>query len=97
MHWFCIYKISEEIVEVFDSLGSSEKFVRQHMPHNCYYEFNTTPLQCASSTSCGAFCVVFAVLRLYHLDLDFDHFINEVFSENCDNNEKNIQEFIELL
>ncbi len=58
---------------------------------------NTTCLQPASSSMCGEYAVFFIIHRMFNYDLEFEEFLNNVFTDNVTKNEENVKNFIELL
>ena len=80
--------------ELFDSLGTTEAYVTQTVPFQGDCEFNTTPLQEESSSTCGEFCVFYICHRLFNLDLDYVTFLNDFFSDTCSENETRIATFL---
>ena len=78
-HWFIILKVAAKHYELFDSLGSSNSYVRQHIPYSGICQVNETPVQKQSSSSCGEFCLYFIIHRLFNLDLSFLYFLNDFF------------------
>ena len=80
--------------EVFDSLGTSAKFVTQNIPYQGTCEFNVTPLQLESSNTCGQFCLYFIIHRLHNFDLTFDNFMNDFFTDEPVLNEARVLQFL---
>ncbi len=102
LHWFVLHRrhSAEETFELFDSLGVTSEFVKKTVKyqekssdHTVVCVFNETRLQETNSTSCGEFCVFFIIQRMFNEDLDFETFINEVFSKNPSKNEEAVQVF----
>ncbi len=92
-----IYHFAEDVIEIFDSLGCSETFIRQHFHRKMHYEFNITNVQCHNSIFCGGFAIYFSILRYFPLVLDFGDVVNEIFSENCSQNEEVVKDFLQIL
>ncbi len=84
--------------ELFDSLGSSEEFIKtlfysnQNKAKIC--DFNVTKVQDEASVFCGQFCIYFIVQRLFNDDLDLTELLNEIFCENVAENEQSVQDFL---
>ncbi len=92
-HWFTILRTSVHAIEVFDSLGTSASFIKQWIPYKSVYEYNSFALQCPDSYLCGNFVIFYLVERFHNLDLDFEEFINDLFSTNCVENQKKVAKF----
>ncbi len=58
---------------------------------------NTTALQPQESLLCGEFCIYFIVHRLFNADLEFDEFLNTMFTEDVNHNEDKVKEFMTML
>ncbi len=58
---------------------------------------NTTCLQPAESSLCGEYCVYFIIHRMYNYDLDFEDFLNSFFTDDVQNNEENVKDFLKTL
>lgn len=99
-HWFVIFQSSQDVAEVFNSLGSTAAFVssvQNKLKRETFIEFNTTQLQCCESVQCGEFCVYFIVNRLLSLDMEFIDILNEIFVPDCKENEKVVKQFADFL
>lgn len=98
-HWFAIVRINN-LIECFDSLGLKEEqkhFLCSHFNIKgiSHVTYNVTQLQPTTSILCGQFVLYFLFERYYNLDMSFDDLLNESFSNNTNQNENTIQEFIE--
>ena len=82
-HWFIVYRVSEEIVEVFDSLGCDLAFLKRVMKLPRVYEYDITPVQCSGSSLCGPFVLYFIIFRFYKQDHEFEDFLNSFFYSDC--------------
>ena len=96
-HWFFLIRTSAEVIETFDSLGTDEEYIRNFIPYNAIYEYNTYAVQCNDSELCGSFVLYFLILRYYNLDGEYEDVLNEVFSKNCKLNEQRVQRFLRAL
>ncbi len=96
-HWWLLYRASDSLVECFDSLGTSESYVRAHIPFGHYCVFNNTALQTEDSISCGLFTVFFIIERIFNEDLHYEELINEIFSTDKLGNEHVVKQFINCL
>ena len=92
-----LLKTARHHYELFDSLGSSDDFAREHIPYKGICEVNNIGVQKESSSSCGEFCLYFIIHRLHNLDMLFEHFINDFFSDNVDINEKQVEEYFKTI
>ena len=99
-HWFCLFKTSKNILECFDSLGLNDE--KQHLikkyckiRYVISLNYNETPVQNSSTSTCGKFVLYFAIQRLHNLDLSFSEILNEIFEENANNNEARVATFLQ--
>ena len=90
-----LLKVARKEYELFDSLGSTQTYVQDNIPFKGICKVNKTPLQKDSTSSCGEFCLYFIINRLYNLDLSFEHFLSDFFTENQDINERRIHLFFD--
>ncbi len=81
-------------MEVFDSLGSSEEYIKKHIKLQGRFEYNQFPVQCQDSYYCGAFVVYYLIERYSNLDLDFEELLNDIFSPDCTENQKKVKDFL---
>lgn len=93
IHWFVVYNLYNTI-EVFDSLGSSEAYLRRHFSYLGKYMFNTTPVQCKDSSTCGDFVCAFIIFRIFNIELDFQQVLNDFFGLDCETNEQTVSAFL---
>ena len=96
IHWFVVHRVSEDFVEIFDSLGCNESFLK-NIQLDLVYEINITPVQCSGSQLCGPFVIYFIIWRYCNLDMELSDFLNEYFCSDCFENEKNVKKFLEML
>ncbi len=96
-HWFFLFKSQEDVLELFDSLGSDEEYIRTYLPYKAIYEFNTFPVQCDDSELCGRFVLYYLVWRFFNLDGEYEDVLNELFTSNCKINEGRVNKFLRLL
>ena len=83
-------------MEVFDSLGVSESFIKDNIPRIATSAFgNSTPVQPEDSKHCGEYCLFFILHRLMNIDLKFEELLNAVFCQDLKENERRVLEFIE--
>lgn len=92
-HWFVVHRISSQVVEIFDSLGCNEEFLRE-IKLSAIYQFNITPVQCSGSQLCGPFVIYFIILRYLNLDMELGDFLNDYFTLDCSKNEENVKMFL---
>ena len=96
-HWFVLFRYSVSELECFDSLGVGDD--RQTFLRSVKFRgirelhYNQSPVQLPTSTTCGHFCLFFIFQRLHNLDFEFSEFLNELFTENLDQNELIVSEF----
>ncbi len=93
-HWFLLLKSNNEIIEVFDSLGVSAEYIKNYIPYNAIYEYNTQPVQCNDSELCGKFVLYFLILRYFNLDGEYEDVLNELFTTDCKTNESRVETFL---
>jgi len=96
-HWYAIFKYSNCLLEVFDSLGidhDKKKFLQQNFSRGTKeIEFNKTQFQKSDTNSCGKFVLYFIFNRLFNLDHCFEDLLEEIFCPDLDENEKKVEEF----
>ena len=90
-----VYKSSDEVTEVFNSLGTEKKFLTESLEFKTFYEYNITAVQKSDSIQCGQFCIFFIVNRLFNLDVEFEDLINELFVADLEKNEQIVKDFIQ--
>ena len=99
-HWFVLFRYNQSELECFDSLGFDDT-KKQSLINACTFKniseikINSTSVQLSTSDTCGKFCVMFIVERLHNPDMTFDELMNEIFSDDCEANEKIVQQFFE--
>jgi len=96
-HWICLCNINKKI-EIFDSLGSSQEKVEAikkfcKFKNKRQFKINDTPVQSLNSSSCGLFVLYFAINRFLNADLGFSALLNEIFTDNLDENEQLVDQF----
>ena len=93
-----LHRREKNYFELFDSLGSSAKFVTKIFGKKSQHticDFNTTTLQDPRSKTCGEFCLFFIIQRIFNDDLSFEEVLNESFTDVLEDNEKRVKEFFE--
>ncbi len=76
-------------------MGSSIKSIAEKIKNRqgtCY--FNESPVQSQDSKLCGEFVVYFCIWRLFNWDLTLEELLNDIFSEDLLNNEREVKKFI---
>ncbi len=92
-----VFKSSEEVTEVFDSLGTNVTYLKNNVSYKTLFEFNTTPVQTNNSSLCAHFCIYFIVNRLMNLDMEMKDVTNEIFVADCEKNEQVVSTFVKDL
>lgn len=95
-HWIVIVRSDYNTLEIFNSLGvSSLEDLKPYLKFKQQLEliFNEQPFQSKESTSCGFFCIYFSVQRILNFDMSFEHLLEDIFSANCEINEKKVVNF----
>ena len=98
-HWFCLYKEDKNTIECFDSLGLATELKKSNLLNACRFtsvgqlKINCTQVQSSSTDTCGKFCLMFIIERLHNPDMTFDDLMNEIFTDNCAENERNVEKF----
>lgn len=95
-HWIVLFRSHSKSLEVFNSLGFSNlNDVRPYLKFNFSTEltYNNTAVQMSTSSSCGLYCIYFAIHRLLDLDQPFEEFLDEIFSSDKINNESRVAKF----
>ena len=99
-HWIVIIRPEKNTLEIFNSLGGDTfNEIKNHLKFTCKLEIhsNETPFQSKLSTSCGYYCIFFAVNRILNLDMSFEHLLEHLFTNNIEINESNVKRFCEQL
>ncbi len=94
IHWFVLCRREPLFYEIFNSLGTSEEYVRailSHLAGEC--EFNETPVQAVTSKACGLFCIFCVIERYFNEDLDLEALLNDSFTNNFVKNEEMVKDF----
>ena len=100
-HWFCIYRVRQQLLECFDSLGINTDIKKSQLIKACNFKgalnviVNNTSIQSPLTDTCGKFCLMFIIERLHNPDLNFDQLLNESFSDDCNENEKAVNAFFD--
>ncbi len=97
IHWFVICQTSKSTVEIFDSLGTSAEYIKNKIPLQGIFEFNTFPVQCRDSYYCGAFVIYYIIERYSNLDLEFEDLLNDIFTPSCNKNQEKVKAFLKTL
>lgn len=94
-HWFIVFKPTARCIEVFDSLGSNENYIKDKIPpYAKNVVTNVSAVQPINSTMCGEFCCFFIIHRMLNLDLSFFECCNAIFKNDNKINEKNVTFFL---
>ncbi len=95
MHWFALCHRSPGEFELFDSLGSTEVYIKELLKNfTGFCVFNETALQANDSKSCGHFCLFYVIQRYFNEDLTLEKLLEEWFSLNCARNEEVVHKFL---
>jgi hypothetical protein len=100
VHWCAIYiDKDKEICEYFDPLGQApENKLNGYsfLPHlNKYFslvEYNTTPVQSSSATTCGHHCIYFGCLKAQNFSLK--SIIKSFYTSNTRANDLKVLKFV---
>ena len=93
-HYLLIIQ-SDDIVELFDSLGAKPSDINKIEKFGPTVQFNSKPVQGTDSTFCGQFCLFVAFNRLLDFDLTLSEVLSDLFSANLQDNDKLVQNFYE--
>ena len=100
-HWFCLYRSNTNFIECFDSLGINEELKKSTLLNVCKFKnvteikINSTPIQLSTTDTCGKFCIMFIIERLFNPDLSFDNLLNDLFTDDCSKNEETLVKFFQ--
>lgn len=95
-HWIVIGRTHLHVLEVFNSLGfESLSAIKPNLNFSFKSEiiYNNSPVQLASSSSCGLYCIFYAVHRFFNLDLPFEEFMEDMFTSDLNKNEMLVSNF----
>ena len=98
IHWFVICRPTHSCIEIFDSIGTTARYLSNLDIYNIgECEFNTTGVQPEFSDKCGEFCLFFIFMRYFNLDLNLSECLNDVFSEDREENEREVLNFLQTI
>ena len=95
-HWIVLFRSHAKSLELFNSLGfSNTNDIRPYLKFNFTTElsYNHTPVQMPTTSSCGLYCIYFAIHRLLDIDQSFDEFLDEIFATDKIKNESTVAHF----
>lgn len=99
-HWIVIIRSHKEIYEIFNSLGFDNlDIILPYMQIRTKADivFNPQQYQSSNSSTCGLFCIYFAINRVLNFDLSFHHLLEHLFDDNIANNEQKVIKFCKNL
>lgn len=99
-HWVTLFRSGKKIYELFNSLGFQnldliEKYLK--FGNNVTVEFNESAFQSPTSTSCGLFCIYFAIHRCLNYDQNFSLCLEDSFASSPEQNENTVKTFCQKL
>lgn len=95
-HWIVIGRTQLGILEIFNSLGfESLKSIKPYLNFIFKSEiiYNNSAVQLPTSSSCGLYCIYYAVHRFFNLDIPFDEFMEDTFTSDLNKNEILVSQF----
>lgn len=95
-HWIVIGRPHKGILELFNSLGcESIAAIKPYLqfPFRSEIIYNNSPVQLPTSSTCGLYCIFFAVHRYFNLDIPFEELIEEIFTSDLNKNENMVVKF----
>ena len=97
-HWFVCVRSESDCIEIFDSLGTSASYVKEHFSrYPGTIEYNSTATQKKNSESCALHCVYFLCKRILDFDIEFVEVMDTIFNGNHDMNEDIVLKYIKDL
>lgn len=94
-HWLAVGRYSDEIIEVFNSLGkNSSILLLLSSKYKGEYEYNETRFQPLTSNKCGLYAITFIEERLKNFDLSMAEVLEEIFSQDPEKNDAIVESFI---
>jgi len=99
-HWFVISRSDQYLYEIFNSLGfESVDELAPHLSFDSHADivFNGERFQAKTSTSCGYFCVFYAIHRVLNYDMSFHHLLDFFFDHDSAVNEDRVIKFCQRL
>lgn len=99
-HWLVLFRSNKDSIEIFNSLGYNNilklrPYLKFNFKATLYY--NNTPVQRSTTSSCGLYCIYFAILRLLNLDQSFEEIMEEIFTSELETNENKVSKFCQHL
>lgn len=95
-HWVVISRIHKHSLEIFNSLGFENlNAVKPYLtfPFRAELTYNNSPLQASDTSTCGLYCIYYAIHRFLNLDLNFEDFLEETFKKDVNKNELKVTLF----
>lgn len=96
-HWFVVHKSSDRDIEIFDCLVASRNLLDQISKYKCRISMNKQPFMKRNCNLCGAFCVYFAINRIFHPVESLNEILEDFFSPDVNDNERRVRKFQENL
>ena len=95
-HWIVLCRSEKNQLELFNSLGTRNlSSIRNYLNFNfkCSISYNNSPVQLPTTTSCGLYCIYFAVHRIFNFDMKFSEVMEEIFEPELKYNEDKVENF----
>ena len=95
-HWIVFVKSDKETIEIFNSLGFNDlDSISSYFNFNnkLNIEYNQVQFQSDKTSSCGKFCIYFAVQRILNFDMSYEHLQELIFDTNTEINESTVAMF----
>ena len=100
-HWIVICRSDPSIYEIFNSLGFETlgNLVPEYFAVSSDTDiiYNGHSFQMENTSTCGYFCVYFAVHRVFNYDMSFHSFLESFFDECQAVNEERVIKFCQSL
>jgi len=99
-HWIVIIRSHKQIYEVFNSLGFHDLNVilpYMQIRSKADVVFNQQMYQSSTSSTCGLFCIYYAINRVLNFDLSFHHLLEHIFDDDIEQNESHVINFCQNL
>ena len=96
MHWLCLYKNLNTMLEMFDSLGRSPRAYNldSKLPYAEFYTYNDKQLQ-GNSDVCAVYCMYYLFYKSRHFLMS--KIVNNLFSLDYNQNDQYLIDRIKTL
>jgi hypothetical protein len=95
-HWIVLSRPHKGTLELFNSLGyHTIDAIKPYLnfPFKTEIIYNNSPVQKPYTSSCGLYCIYFAVYRYFNLDMPLEELMEDIFTTDLNKNEQIVYQF----